>query len=558
MKFLLGALSLMMSVSAFAMEDKAPCVGALGSDQQEASAEARDLDKYFADLAKTIDSGWTDRGFFGHGNGMPQLNPESYMYALKNGIMWWNIRIYFAKDLEDAKAHVVLEPETLMRGVYIIGADISEFEFKSDADADKASRKVKNETLFKVLERTNGFYDISEDGVVTHVPFDVIKDRLEVTDLVKGTADKYSFGRGFLGHAGWAATKKRGLLHYDKFKDSSAAKDMRKLARKLVSLGYQIKVNGDFETALKMARDQKRNVNVNGVKVRLENSRYMTSPVLYEAALAMNEKGLAYSVEFYRPDGKMVGGNINFVVGNLVTGDTIFHDLDETTYVDEDGQTQHIDDINFAKMSEVIAFDYLNALGVSLMDMGMASNYSKDFKTEVFPRSTYLAEVAKLPKEEVRLPFVLDPYQYPDPNFAELAKGAKVKGITKSLFLGGIVTRTAHAKAKALEHKLVPADLEIYSMKDTTEAEIHAKLNGYKDNVIYYIDSEKRPISNDLVAAVLKKGAVVVDEKTGKAKLIQAQRFKNILNPRLGQQHISWVSTAEEESYTVVRGWRPQ
>lgn len=540
-------------------------------------APMSDLDKHFSELAKQWKTGWTDRGFLGLQNNSPVLDAESYMYALKNGLMWWNLRVYFVKSVEEAKAHEALVEDTMVKGVYILGADESEVEFKSEEDADKPRRKLKGETLRKVLERTDGFIELLADGSIRKIPMTEVNERLNFDLLTRIAPDKHAHGIHFFAFEGWAATKKRGLLYYENMGKSSSEKHTgriksssiqrsRSLAQKLIASGYQIKVNGDFQTAINMARDQMRFEIKDGVKTRVPASRYQ-SLTLYQAALAMYEKGLAFSVELYRPDGKMVAGSINFVVGNLMTGDTIFHDLEGISFIDEVGQVHEVEPIDAVKAVDVVTFDQMaNGLGIRLLDVGMVSDYSETLKADYVPRDQYLDEISKLPKEPVRLPSILDPYEYPDLNFAELAKGAKIKGITKSLFLGGMPLHSEYAKAQALKHNLVPAELAIFVVKDSKEAEEKAQLLGYMDNAIYFMNGQHQveiPTAsdvpaNDLVHAVMRHGAVTVDPVTGKVKVIQGQRFKNILNQKLSNQYMSWRMNWNLGPHVIVKGWKLQ
>ena len=559
-KVLIGlALVLSLGSVSYAAADKS-CEAALA-----AAEPSQDLDKHFQELASDWKSGWTDRGFLGFQNNSPTLNSESYMYALKNGLMWWNLRIYLVKDLEEAKAHNALVEDSMMKGVYVVGADESAVDLKSDEDAHLASRAVKGESLKGLIEKAEGLTEFLEDGSVRKISIGEVNSRLNFSVVSKIKPDKYAHGKNCFTHAGWAATKKRGMIQYDEFSNSPYVRNGRKLARKLIALGYEIKVNADYQKSLDMARDQLRVVKVDGVKKREKNSRYLKKE-LYDAALAMKDKDLAFSVELYRPDGKLVGGSINFVVGNLITGDTIFYDLNETTYADELGQTVQIEPIEYARLVDVVTFEYMVALGIPFMDIGMVSDYSKTLNGRIFPREEYLGAIQNLSKDEIRLPAILDPYQYPDSNFADLAKGAKVKALTKSMFLGGYALATEATQAKALAHSLIPGELHIFVVSDSKEAEEHAKSHGYKDNVIYFM-SGQNPIqiptadgaaANELVNLVIKNGAIAVDAKTGKGKLIQAQRFKGILNSKLGTQYMSWKIDSESSPHVVVRGWRLQ
>lgn len=555
-RFLTIVLSLSVGAFSYAASDDDKCITALSPTENQ--SEQLDLDKHFHDLAQLWKTGWTDRGFLGLANNSPELNAETYMAALKNGVIWWNIRMYFVRDIDEAKAHDALIDDPMMKGVYIIDADEAEVEFKSKDDAAEPRREMKGETLRQVLQRTNGFIEILADGGIRNIPMSEVSSRLFLTNLTKHDPDKYSHGKNFFGHPGWAATKQRGLVYYDNFSKGSAAQRGRKLARKLIGLGYEIKVNGDYQKALEMAKDQLRVVEIDGVKTYKATSRYKLK-TLFDAISAMYQKDLAFSVELYRPDGKMVGGSINFVVGNLITGDTIFYDIKETSYVDELGRTVHIDPIEFARLVDVVTFEYMVALGIPFLDVGMVTYYSESLKADLLSREEYLKEINTLPKEPIRLPSILDPYQYPESGFAELAKGAKVKTFTKSRFLGGLAHVTDHSVARAGEHGLVPAELLIFVVKDSKEAEMHAKSAGYKDNAIYFmsgqnpvnIPGEEGAAANELIDLVLKNGAVVVDSATGKAKMIQAQRFKGILNSKLSTQYMRW-----NNRHVIVKGWR--
>ena len=529
-----------------------PCDGSL--NEQAGGQAPSDLDSKFKNLAQQWQTGWTDRGFMGLQDGVPALNAESYMYAMKNGMMWWNLRIYFAKDLEDAKAHDAQVSDSLLKGVYVLGVEESAVEFASDEDANQPRRKVKGETMRQVLEKANGFVEFHPaTGEVRHTPMSEIAKRLDFVPLTKIAPDKAAMGRHFFAHEGWAATKKRGILYYSEWEKSDAIQRSRKLARQLTRLGYQIKYNGDYKKALEMARDQKRVIIENNVKRHEQNSRYH-SKSLFEAAMQMYEKGMAFSVELYRPDGKMIAGSINFRNGNLIMGDTIFYDIDETVYTDEQGKDREVDAIEYAKLVDVLTMDYMAAAGVKILDVGMVSPYSASIRANYFPRETYLQEIENLPKQPIELPSVLDAFQYPDLNFAELAKGIQVKGIGKAFFVGGYPLATSHSVAKAAEHRLMPGELAIVVVRDSNEAVAHArklKEQGRALNVIYSVGPE-----SDVVAFVMKNGAYSVDAETGKVKPIQAQRFKNILNPSLSSQYVSWQRDEVVGSYVAVKGWQ--
>jgi hypothetical protein len=290
--------------------------------------------------------------------------------------------------------------------------------------------------------------------------------------------------------------------------------------------------------------------------------------------MEMNRQGLALSVEVYAPDGTMVGNSINFKIGNLVTGDTVYYDQKITSFIDDQGNERKLDPIDWSKVVDVVTFDYMNAMGISFMDVGMVSNYSKSLKGRLIPRAEYLELISQLPNERKEFSPEMDSFQYPDLHLQvkDLVKGAQSRALTQKGFLGGNALPTEHSIALAKEVGLVPSALEIFVVNSVEEAKAHAKANAGIWSVsgvshpIYYIGQtselrdqvEANGLATETLKKVVAEGArYIADPTDPQTKLLKPDTLRGIVNPYWGLNRSRWVNATAETGgpRIVIVGW---
>lgn len=526
----------------------------------------------FIQMAREWREGWGERGFHGKRTGAAELNGDTYALATKNGVMWWAQRFIFVKDVEEARAidteirKIKIKGIDLTRGGYIIGgADLLQPQAGQDPKADRV--KLEGSGLRETLRKADGFFYFGRNDEVIRISFAEAEERFSYNHVYQIGDDGFTDGRTFYTHEGWATTKRRGMIDYAVWDKSDQIRKYRSLARMLARAGYRFLVNKDFMAALNYARDQVRNGKA--------SSRYQSAP-FYNAMVEMYRQGVAFVVDVYAPDGKLKGGVLNLNNNNLIIGDTVYSETSEDIYtdangkerslikvIDDNGDEKKIDPIDIPRIADVVSIDYFAGLGIRYIDVGAVSAYSGSLLAELETRERYLEIVASLPKGKIDLPEVLDPYQYPDLDFRELARKGRNFAITGKKFVGGLPLATPYAIERAKAAGLVPGELNIYVVESMEALKsLATKLND--PDALYYIGTvaesqetiQQGGAARETMLKIMPEGLKIIKDAELRTKLIKPDTLKIIIYPRVGPERISWTGAGSEFGpRIVVKGW---
>ncbi len=309
-------------------------------------------------------TGVSARGFLGS---EPKLSPASKEAAYSRGLMYWGIRIYVVKTLEEAIDHAQGERDPLMQGVYLIGEEIPQNH--EGVSASYFFRKLIN----------NGMYYIQE-GKVDRISWQHIHDRF-LPDIMEWAISEPE--RGFyIYQKGWFFPKYRGMIRYEDTLKSETYKKLRKLARSLINKGFQITFNTAYREALEKIAQQERRGQVSG------SSRYMDDLFVQESVQSFLQHK-AFSVEVWDPEGRLVGGNVGVISGNLFSPDSVFYDTQS-----------YKNGIDFAKISVVALMDRLQNAGIGFLDAGMVTPFTASLKGRYVTAEEFLKTLKTLPQDK--------------------------------------------------------------------------------------------------------------------------------------------------------------
>lgn len=327
----------------------------------EVDGTSNDLTQQIDILFNQASSGISARGFLGS---YPLLSALTKEEAYSKGLMYWGIRIYVQPTIEAALEHSKGEPDTLMQGVYLIG-DSAPHDAHSVAAAPFFRRLI-NQGLYYI---ENGQISRVSPGLV-HLRF--LPDQLEwsISEPERGF---------YLYQRGWFFPKNRGVLHHDFTLGSETHKKLRKLARSLYKKGFRFTFNRDFEQALRMVSQQERRGQISG------SSRYNDSTFLKETIESF-KLGKAFSVEVWDDSGRMVGGSLGVVSGNLYSPDSVFYD-----------NQNYKNGIDFAKISVLALIQRLHETGIHFVDAGMVTHFTASVKGKYVPGEEFLSLIKSLP-----------------------------------------------------------------------------------------------------------------------------------------------------------------
>lgn len=467
-------------------------------------------DPVFAESAlegffSTAEANWKtnlgNRGFIGaHFPNTRQVAAVAEKYS----VLWWGASFKLVPTLEEAKAHRAKVAyyheekgsemtEAIVQPIYILGSEAElglNFEWDKKNQLAKRELDVPPETVKKLMAR--GGYEIFSDGRTEFVSPQQLQDRVVPTGMryVYLLDMPASFGYNSLSQSGWVAMKEHGIHDYNEWKDTKAAKDVKKMAIKLFNRGYTVRFNHDYKACLDKIKYQVRSYRDKSSSERknygTEMSRY-SRPEVYDTALARLEAGGGYSVELYDGSGQLVAGEIGFRVGNAFSGDSIFYDT-----------------IELGKVEALLLFEMLNAQGMPYSDPGMVTPYTKSMGGYNVPFDEFRRKIQSGPKERIQVPDLFDVRTEEDfrKSFDEIARRQN-QAFTKNSYVTRlpVVPESALpiAAAAGVTQKLV----EIVVVNNRAAAEAYAaKLTDVKELPIFLMPTETTGLpSSELAAA---------------------------------------------------------
>lgn len=320
-----------------------------------------------AEAQVIIDRMFTTISFRGFISSKPAPYPELQEALAKKGIIWWYLRIFVAESLEAAKAHSALEKDSLMQGVYLI-----------DPNNTKGLTERPAPEVFKRLMLSNAMYYVHKADVngavsVEKVDPEIIRQALSPEKL---TWDLNDPEHGpYIKQTGWAFPRERGVILYANTLDSKNYHRARGLARRLISEGWKIRFNKDFQGALNKVRDQKRLIEGQWVA----NSLYLDKDN-YDMTLDAFKNGKAFSVEVWNEKDELIGGLIGLKEGAVYSPDSVFYDADRYPKIS----------ISFGKIGIVAMMDRLHEAGIPFADAGMVSPFTESMRGQKIPGPDFL------------------------------------------------------------------------------------------------------------------------------------------------------------------------
>lgn len=358
----------------------------------------------FGNYVRHYEDGLGVRGYMG---GAVPNTPYTLELALEYGLIWWGMKWHMVSSLEEAVAHRLRVREyymtkkspftdVIVAGQYILG---SEEEIGIFAEG-QTNMPIPPEKMRELISR--GAYEIDETGKSTFIPPEQLARRVSLDSTTFNKMDHLpaSGGKNSISQSGWVAFKMHGLHDYSTWKNSDAAKRLRKSARQLMDRGYTLRFNVDYEAMLNKIRDQVRSYRVEDAKVdengnkiegkrenHLPDSNRYTKDNVYRSALGLLKAGRGYSVGLYNEKNELVAGEIGFRSGNHFYGDSVFYD-----------------DIDHARICALALFEVLDAAGMPYSDPGMITVYTASMGAELVPFPEYMAKIKSGPEELISLP----------------------------------------------------------------------------------------------------------------------------------------------------------
>jgi len=464
------------------LKDLTPCEFLLsGSEEQVQRA-------FFQNYVANFADGLGVRGFMG--SAIPNT-PQTVELAMEYGLIWWGMKWNFAATIEEAvehrlKARALHEKkgttftDLIVAGQYFIGSEAELGLSFAEEGPQKTSVPVPAEKVRELIQR--GAYEIDHLGQVTFIAPEQLARRMSENTLTYNNVAHLpgTFGKNSLGQAGWVAFKQHGIHDYSTWKNSDAAKKLRKMARGLVDRGYTIRFNTDYEAMLDKIKNQKRSYresqeNEDGEMVTGERkehsvatSRY-SNPTVYNSALALLKAGKGYSVGLYNESGELVGGEIGFRSGNHFYGDSVFYDK-----------------VEYAKIAALALFEVLDAAGMPYSDPGMITPYTASMGAELVPFPEYLPKIKGGPAERIELPAQWDPRPagHLEAAFTEIVK-RKNQGLGHSRITRRLPADSEEARLVAQRLGLVRGTLNLVFVSSPEEAANYVQSAGWDESPIF-------------------------------------------------------------------------
>lgn len=360
----------------------------------------------------------------------PGESVASTIQALQQGALWWDLSISIAKSVEEARAHDA-QLDDLKKTVYLI----------SDLDVSSFTKDTPRPILAQAFRKA------FESGQLIHFSEYYAADGKRYEEYSPKHEDKYSkhhyprydrylmemvdkeklrrmvdfndiyFARDMRGarfkFLGWTRPVQRGIIsHEEIFKLNNegwiANKEIRSAIKRLVKFmeaGGEIVFNGNFEEALQRAVHMKRD---NGEGKKEKNSRYIEDPWAIPVARELYQMGQAFSMEA-RMNGKLLVGQIGYIVGDIPSGDTVFFD---------DPDELSPDDPELARAMIMAGLMRMKAMGIPFQDVNVVTKFTGQAGGQYIPDEEFMKYVeAQKGKGPVNLrfdqPFTLAELPYP-------------------------------------------------------------------------------------------------------------------------------------------------
>lgn len=453
-----------------------------------AGSKAQLADQVFANWVANYEDGLANRGFMG--NAIPNT-PETSEIAMKHGLIWWGGGFRLVPTLEAAIAHRAqirkmheakgtLFTDRIVSGLYILGSE-SELGLKFDADPATAGSHEKAVAAEKVEELlSRGAYEIDENGQVTRISAEHLMRRYSAGDFKYMNVSHLpqSAGLNSIVQSGWVVFKLHGLHDYSTWKNSGSAKKLKKLAVKLMEMGFTIRFNHDHKAAIDMLATQDRTYveaakdGKPGEKVRTVMGNHMnrySQKEVYEPALARLLAGKGYSIGVYNEANELVGGEIGFRNGNHILGESVFYDR-RYNYAEHG-----FDGVDLAKVAAIALMEILNEKGQPYSDPGMITAYTASMGAELVEFNEFREKILSRQGEKIEFPETWDPRPS---NHVELAFGALKNRRGQMVTINKIVGRDPIETEKSLgvgrSMGFERTQVRVVVVKSVAEAQNHA------------------------------------------------------------------------------------
>lgn len=160
----------------------------------------------------------------------------------------------------------------------------------------------------------------------------------------------------------WFAPDPRGIID---LKDYKISKSLKKFLNKT---DYKVMFNHDFEQII---------TRCSVIKRKHETGTWIYQDII-DAYTKMFDQGLAYCVSVYEAD-KIIGGLYGVCIGELITGESMFHKKD-----------------NASKVALVYLLDKLQAKNIPFIDTQMVTSVIESFGGKNIPRSDFMKRLERL------------------------------------------------------------------------------------------------------------------------------------------------------------------
>lgn len=293
--------------------------------------------------------------------------------TLEHGLLEWDIRIFHAASVEEARHHDASIENPTRKGLYIIGPE----SFPTHALSHKESIEIFNRYGSSTL---TWFYE----GHTRYVPANLVLSYFQFNDhdfVFNPNEPQHSY----LSQKGWFFPKKRGVIFYEDLKTS---KSILKYAQQLHDAGYKFTFNKHFNEALDQLRQQRRK-NQQDIENRYAVKDQEDSAVM-QNLIQLHQLGKAYSTEIIDPEGHLVAGNIFFRAHNYVSSDTVFYKEDYSPPEGLSVNKQAVMTANMVKVSNWVLVERLAQEGIPFLDIQVVSNINKDTRGTLIDVSHFL------------------------------------------------------------------------------------------------------------------------------------------------------------------------
>jgi hypothetical protein len=330
---------------------------------------------------------WSMRGALGNHPPRTQANEQA---AREQGGWHWGTSIGVATSIEEARNHDMSHKFTNLGRIPYIITNVPVDDLRPKLKPDSTPDEVVRARFKQIFDSPDSFIIEFEDALdergnkARPENYEVLSkeglSRLGVLDeMLWMSPDE----RGARFHFfTWVLPKMVGIVEFkDLLKLDAEGKiadaKIRKMFRTLIAFmedGGTFSLNRDFTESLNFARDQWRK----GPEGKMiQESRYISNPGEYVAALESYKAGTALSAEARDASGKLVAGEILFRAGNVLTANTVFHIIPaHDTRSDEQKKRYNYADV----VKAVSLFEGMRLLGVGIswINVGMVSPLTEE------------------------------------------------------------------------------------------------------------------------------------------------------------------------------------